>query len=279
MLCHKHYFICSRRVTHRDWKWSRMMANTTLLVIFAVVNVIVTGLFAGLVIRQYAKRRHIYQLYWMLALLMAFFATLSYVFMVLVGPTTTAGIVFFRLYYILGAALAPSWLGLGSIALVTGSRATRITFFALLVASVLTAVLIAINPLDLKALAQVAGTPGAGILQPGIWLVLTITLNSLGVLAVVGVAAYSGWKLWRRARSIAGFDPRNLLWANILILVGDLLNAAAGTSARAFGLESSFWLIMSLGWIAFFTGVVLTGRRKPPVATQQETRSDTTVTA
>lgn len=254
------------------------MANTTLLVIFAIANVIVTGLFAGLVTRQYAKRRRIYQLFWMLALLMAFFATLSYVCMALVGPTTGAGILFFRLYYILGAALAPSWLGLGSIALVTGERTTRITFFILLVASALTAFLIAINPIDLHNLSQVVGTPGAGILQPGIWLILTITLNSLGVLAVVGVAAYSGWKLRRRAKSVAGFDPRNLLWANILILVGDLLNAAAGTSARAFGLESSFWLIMALGWIAFFTGVVLTGKRKAPAA-QQEKRNDSTVTA
>jgi len=253
------------------------MANTTLLVVFAVVNVVVTGLFAGLVTRQYAKRRRIYQLFWMLALLMAFFATLSYVCMALIGPTTGAGIIFFRLYYILGAALAPSWLGLGSIALVTGTRTNRITFAALLVVSVLTAVLIAINPIDLHSLSQVAGTPGAGILQIGAWLVFTITLNSLGVLAVVGVAAYSGWKLLRRAKSVAGFDPRDLLWANVLILVGDLLNAAAGTSARFFNLESSFWLIMALGWVAFFTGVLLTGKRKAPVATVQPARKDETI--
>ncbi len=252
------------------------MANTTLLVVFAVVNVVVTGLFAGLVTRQYAKRRRIYQLFWMLALLMAFFATLSYVFMVLIGPTTSAGIIFFRLYYILGAALAPSWLGLGSIALVTGPRATRITFVILLVVSVLTAVLIAINPIDLHSLSQVAGTPGAGILQPGAWLVFIITLNSLGVLAVVGVAAYSGWKLLRRAKSVGGFDPRNLLWANVLILVGDLLNAAAGTSAKFFGLESSFWLIMALGWGVFFAGVVLTGKRIVPAAMAQPARKDET---
>lgn len=245
------------------------MANNTFLVIFAAVNVVVTGLFAGLVTRQFMKRRRIYQLYWMIALLMAFFATLSYVCMVLVGPTSGAGVVFFRLYYILGAALAPSWLGLGSIALVTGPGTTRITFFALLLVSIITAVLIAVNPIDMKSLAQVAGTPGAGILQIGVWLAFTITLNTLGVVAVVGVAAYSGWKLLRRASSVAGFHPGNLLWANILILVGDLLNAAAGTSAKFFGLESSFWLVMALGWTAFYAGVILTGRRKVPSAARE----------
>ena len=78
---------------------------------------------------------------------------------------------------------------------------------------------------------------------------------------MVGVAVYSGWKLWRRSSNVAGFNPGNLLWANVLILIGDALNAAAGTLARFFGLASSFWLIMAFGWIAFFTGVLLTGRR------------------
>src|SRR5579864_7616831 len=178
------------------------MSNTTILVIFAVVNVVVTGLFAGLVTRQFAKRHRIYQLYWMIALLMAFIATLSYVSMVLIGPTSSAGVVFFRLYYILGASLAPSWLGLGSIALVTGPKTTRITFMVLLLLSAITAVLIALNPIDatgMKNLAEIAGTSGTGILAQGVWLIFTITLNSLGVIAVVGVAVYSGWKLLRRA--------------------------------------------------------------------------------
>jgi hypothetical protein len=240
------------------------MSNNTVLLIFAIINVAVTGIFAAVVARQFAQRRRIYQLFWMVALLMAFFATLSYVFMVIVTPTSSAGVVFFRAYYILGAALAPSWLGLGSIALVTGPRVTRISLAALAVLSLLDAVLISSIPIDatgMHNLSQIAGTPGTGILQLGFWLILTIVLNTLGVLAVVGVAVYSGWKLWRRQSSVAGFHPGNLLWANVLILVGDLLNAAAGTTARAFGLNSSFWLVMTAGWIVFFTGVLLTSRR------------------
>lgn len=238
------------------------MSNTVILLVFAFVNVGVTGLFAGMVLRQFVKRRRVYQLYWMIALLMAFFATLSYACMVIVGPTSSAGIIFFRLYYILGAALAPSWLGLGSIALVTSARVTRISLALLSLLSILVAVLIAITPVDMHNLSQIGGTPGTGILQIGFWLVLTVTLNTLGVLAVVGVAIYSGWKLWRRQASVAGFHPGNLLWANVLILIGDLLNAAAGTFARLFGLASSFWLIMASGWIVFFIGVLLTGRRR-----------------
>jgi hypothetical protein len=119
----------------------------------------------------------------------------------------------------------------------------------------------------MSKLSIIAGTPGTGILEPGAWLVTIIILNTLGVLAVVGVAIYSGWKLIRRQSSVAGIQTINLLWANVLILVGDLLNAAAGSLARFFGLQSSFWIIQALGWTAFFAGVLIASHR-PATAEQ-----------
>src|SRR5438067_1970212 len=114
---------------------------------------------------------------------------------------------------------------------------------------------------NMSKLSQIAGTPGTGILEPGAWLVTIIILNTLGVLAVVGVALYSGWKLIRRQSSVAGIQTINLLWVNVLILIGDLLNAAAGSLARFFGLQSSFWIIQALGWTVFFAGVLIASRR------------------
>jgi type IV secretory pathway TrbD component len=43
--------------------------------------------------------------------------------------------------------------------------------------------------------------------------------------------------------------------------VGDLLNGLAGTLARFLGLESTFWLVMSLGWVLFLAGVLLASQR------------------
>jgi hypothetical protein len=113
----------------------------------------------------------------------------------------------------------------------------------------------------MSKLSQIAGTPGTGILEPGAWLITIIILNTLGVLAVVGVALYSGWKLIRRQSSVAGIQTINLLWANLLILAGDLLNAAAGSLARFFGLQSSFWIIQACGWTVFYVGVLIASRR------------------
>jgi hypothetical protein len=248
-------------------RWNQTMTNNSILLLFAIVNVVVTGLFAGAVLRQYVRRRRASQLYWSIALIMAFLATLAYVLMVIVGPTSNAGIVFFRIYYILGGALVPAWLGLGSIALVASPRITRICLIVLSVLSVLAIVLISTATINISNLSHIAGTPGTGTLNPGAWLVTIIVLNTLGVLAVVGVAVYSGWKLATRQSSVAGIQTINLLWANVLILVGVLLNAAAGTLARFFGLESSFWIIQALGWTVFFAGVLLASRR--PVTTRQ----------
>jgi hypothetical protein len=243
------------------------MTNNSILLLFAIVNVIVTGLFAVAVLRQYTRRKRASQLYWSIALIMAFLATLSYVLMVIVGPTSSIGVALFRIYYIFGAALVPAWLGLGSVALVASPPITRICLIALCALSILAIVLIATATINISKLSQIAGTPGTGILEPGAWLVTIIILNTLGVLAVVGVALYSGWKLIRRQSSVAGIQTINLLWANVLILAGDLLNAAAGSLARFFGLQSSFWIIQAFGWTVFFAGVLIASHR-PATARQ-----------
>jgi len=235
--------------------------HNPILLLYPIINVVVTALFAGVVLRQYMQRHRIYQLYWAIALSMAFLATLAYVLMIAVQPTSVVGVLFFRVYYIFGGALVPAWLGLGSIALVTKVRVARISLIVLCILSVLAVVLISLAKVDLTRLSHIAGTPGTGILQSGAWLITIIILNILGVLAVVGVAIYSGWKLARRQQSVAGLSTSNILWANVLILIGDLLNGLAGTLARFLGVESIFWLVMSLGWVMFLIGVLLASRR------------------
>ncbi|MBV9708480.1 MAG: hypothetical protein JO125_13835, partial [Chloroflexi bacterium] len=64
-----------------------------------------------------------------------------------------------------------------------------------------------------------------------------------------------------RQASIGGLSTKNILWANMLILCGDLLNAAAGSLARFFNFDIAFWLIMAVGWVVFFIGVVFASRR------------------
>jgi MFS family permease len=243
--------------TYKEREIKKM--NIGILLLYPIINVIVTGLFAGVVTRQYLQRHRAYQFFWAIALGMAFFGSLAYVVMILVHPASDIGVLFFRIYYILGAALIAAWLGLGSIALVASVRMTRICLAVLSVPSVLAVILIAFTNVDRQQLSQIAGTPGTGILQPGTgpWLITIIILNTLGVVAVVGVAFYSAWQVQRRQGS------GSLLRANILIIAGALIIALAGTTARL-GVKNVFWLIMALGWIVFFIGVLLASRARHP---------------
>ncbi|GCE19790.1 hypothetical protein [Dictyobacter kobayashii] len=251
--------------------------NTILLLLPPLINVLVTGIFAFVILRQYISRRRSYQLYWSISLLMAFVATLAYMAMLMVGPTSEPGTYFFRLYYALGGTIMPSWLGMGSIALISKPRVSRAFVGFLLLLSLIAGTFVLDATIDMARLSHIAGTPGTGTLQPGPWLVMTILLNTLGVVAVAGVALLSGWKMLRKQARMGEIRTSNILWANIFIFTGAILNAAAGTLARFLGLDSIFWLIMALGWIVLFLGVLLASRRSRHshnVATAQTTHTD-----
>lgn len=161
----------------------------------------------------------------------------------------------------------PAWLGLGSLALTGGKRLTRILVGVVSLLSFIAMAFIFDATINMPVLAKIAGTPGTGILERGPWLIITIVLNTFGIVAVAGVALYSGWKLAKRQASIAGMNTDTILWANACIFVGAILDALAGTLARLFGLDSAFWLIMALGWIILFIGALLASRRSHAVAT------------
>src|SRR5258707_11719076 len=132
------------------------MSQNAVLFVFALVNVLVVAVFAGTILGQYVRHRREAQLYWTLALLMAFIATLAYILMVASTPTSQMGIFYFRLYYTLGAALTPAWLGLGSLALVLGKRVVRTCGFLLCGASLLAVVTVSAASIDMTALGKAA---------------------------------------------------------------------------------------------------------------------------
>lgn len=237
------------------------MVNTILLLLPPLINVLVTGIFTVVILRQYVRRRRNYQLYWSIALSMAFIATMAYMAMVLVGPISVPGTYFFRLYYAFGGTLMPAWLGLGSIGLAGKSRLTRVCVGFLTLFSTIALIFVMDATIDMAKLSHIAGTPGTGTLQAGPWLVMTILLNTLGVVAVAGVALVSGWKLLRKQATMGSMKTSTILWANVFIFIGAILNGLAGSLARFLGVDSIFWLIMAVGWIVLFLGVLLAGHR------------------
>jgi hypothetical protein len=228
--------------------------------LYPLAVAVVSAAFAAAVARQYSRRRRPYQLVWLVALAMSALASAIYV---LALPPRSSDLAF-RVYYVLGGLLMPAWLGLGSVYLVAPRRVADLSLAALVNAGALGAGAVFSAGIDSGALARLNGGPGTGVLEPGLWLPLTILLNTSGVLAVVGVAVYSAARLGRRRGS------GRLVTANALIAIGDLVVGVAGSMART-GRPELFWVTMLAGWVVIFVGFLLT---QPASVTDSRPDSD-----
>jgi hypothetical protein len=213
------------------------------------------SLFFGVaVFRQYLSRRRPYQLAWCASLGSAALGSLAYVVFLAADKSELA----FRLYYVFGALLTAPLLGLGSLLLIArGDRArerVRIIVYVVVVGSLVGTLLLLINPVNASVLRQLNGGPGTDpdVYKSGPWLVFLIVLNIFGALAVIGVALYSGWNLWRRNGS------GRLVGANALIALGTIVISQAGGMARSGFGAGAFWLTMTVGWVVLFGGFLLT---------------------
>lgn len=214
----------------------------------AAAVTLVTTAMAWTVGRQWYARRRPYQAAWLLALAMAAFAAGCYALFLVTGRPA----VLFRLYYLFGAALNVAFLGLGSLFLVA-KRSLRYVVIILVVTSIVTASAVFSASIDT---AQLATTTGAGtqVLLAGPWLPLLVVMNTFGTICLVGVALFSAGRTW-----LSHLYPERAI-ANVIIAVGALTIAGAGTVARLAG-AGAFWVIMLIGWTIMFIGFMATSRR------------------
>ncbi|MCL4507893.1 MAG: hypothetical protein M1296_00040 [Chloroflexi bacterium] len=205
------------------------------------------AIFSVLVWHDWVYRHRPHQLYWAVALTMACVASASYCLFLLTGRP----IFLFRLYYLFGAALNVSFLGLGSIALFS-RRPLRALAGVLVGLSLITALSLFTASYSPSSLLHASGA-GTNVFVPGGWLILLIVNNTFGTVCLVGIAALTGWRGIRHPKS------RGLAISQITIAAGALVVAAAGTTARLFS-ASGFWVVMLLGWSVLFTGFLLANR-------------------
>ena len=208
---------------------------------------LVTAAMAWTVGKQWYARRRPYQAAWLAALLMAAIAAGSYASFLVIGRPA----LLFRLYYLFGAALNVAFLGLGSLYLAF-QRSLRSLVIGLVVTSIVTASAIFAAPINAGRLAATTGA-GTNVLVNGPWLPLLILLNSFGTICLIGVALYSAQRTWRSHQ-----HPERAV-ANVVIAIGALTIAGAGTFARLAG-GGGFWVTMLIGWTVMFAGFMATSR-------------------
>lgn len=220
------------------------------------VSTAVTLLFAAMVFNRYLKGRRWYTLMWSLGLFLYGAGTFAEAYLALVWSD-----VLLRVWYLAGAMLTAAWLGQGTVYLLVRRQGVAHGFaVGLLIASLLAVGLVFSLPLDASqfALHMPLSTQYKSIMfdRPALMIVLTILLNIYGTITLVGGAAYSAWLFWRKQ------VLSNRMWGNVLIAVGALFPAGAGTLIRL-GLADWLYLSELLGAIIMFAGFWLAVQPQP----------------
>ncbi|MBI3521972.1 MAG: hypothetical protein HY071_02585 [Chloroflexi bacterium] len=207
----------------------------------ALVAVLVSGAFSGVVARQYARRHHPYQIVWAIGLAMFAIAAFAGLLARAGGATETE----YRVFYLFGAILNVAWLALGTIYLVA-PRAARASLAAVIVLSAVSAIAVFSAPVDLRA----ATDTGKGFAEAPFPRILAAVGSGVGSIVLIGGALWSAWVFFRKRD-----NPRRAL-ANVIIAVGVIIVAAGGTAAFT-GASGILELTNLIGIAVMFAGFLL----------------------
>jgi len=206
-----------------------------------VLTTLVAAAFAIAVGAQYARKRHPYQLFWGIGLLLFTVAAASGALARTGGATETE----YRLFYLFGAITNVAWLALGTVYI----TAPRFGTIALAIVTVLSAVsLYAVfaTPVNLA----VAIDTGKGFPDGSLPRILAAIGSGVGSLVLIGGALWSAWVFVQRRR-----NGRRAI-ANIIIAVGVFIVAAGGTAAFT-GASGILELTNLIGIAVMFVGFLL----------------------
>ncbi len=207
-----------------------------------LLSAVVSAVFSGFVLLQYARRRHRYQLVWGIGLAMFSIAATAG-FLARSGGADEAE---YRVFYLFGAILNVAWLATGTVALLARRRVTDLTIAGVLVFSAVSAVIVLSSPVDLTA----AIDSGRGFQDvPGPRILAAIG-SGVGTFVLVGGVLLSGWGFARR-----GHQARRAV-ANVVIALGVIITAGGGTATFS-GASGVVELSNLVGITVMFLGFLL----------------------
>jgi hypothetical protein len=205
---------------------------------------LVTGLiglvYVGLLVAQWTRRRKPHQLAWAVGFVIYAVAALMEAYSEYTqmwDPTV------YSIYIVLAASMV-GFLGLGTLYLITKKRLLPNAYlsFVLVCMVVFFWGVLSLPLVETKVEADALGMPALLLyeLKPGITVggaalgpggefprVMSLPLNITGTLLLLGGSAWSIIKFWPKK------EYRYRVWANVLIIIGTLVIAGAGSMARA----------------------------------------------
>jgi len=205
-----------------------------------LLSTIVSFVFAGAVLVQYASRRRPYQLVWAIGLVWYGASTLTEVLWGLRVQNEAV----YRLWYLIGVYFVASYLGMGTVYLLAPRRVAHWTMALLALGSLVAVYLLLTVPVNLAAL---PGGRLTGDALPNYVRLLTPFFNTFGAAALVLGAAYSAWIYWSKHTY-----PERVV-SNVLIAIGGLFPSTGGILLRL-GIPDLFYLFEFIGVALIFAG-------------------------
>jgi hypothetical protein len=206
--------------------------------------------YTGLLVRQFVTRKKMHQLMWAIGFL--FYATAA-IMEAWSEYTQHWDPTMYRVYIVLAASLV-GFLGNGTVYLITKKRTVGNIYF--LVNLVLLAIFFYGTftvKLDLTRLVPGIVVGGQALGPASAFpRIMSLPFNIPGSLVLLGGSAWSVIKFWGKR------EFRYRAWANVLIIIGTLIIAGAGSMARA-GISEGLYLAEMVASAILLWGFLLAG--------------------
>lgn len=220
------------------------------MVVFPVISAVLAALCAVVIGRDALRRPRADKLAWLIAFTMFALAAGADAWGREVGWSEGLA----RVYYATGPALVVAFLAIGELYLLFPNRMGRFAPGAAILLTAVWVTLVTGAPIDTGRLAS---DGWEAIDRSGALRVMSIAINSVGTLIIVGGLLWSVWRFWKTG------SHRNRMIGCILIVTGTLAVAMGGTLTR-FGHYEYLYIAMSIGIALIFGGVLWTRRPDRP---------------
>ncbi len=238
------------RPTHRHPGPPRETDSSQPVIIFPIICSILSAMCAVVIFRDALKRPRPDKVVWSIAFAMFALAAGADAAGIALGWTTWLA----KAYYASGPALVVAYLAIGQLYLLFPNAMRRFGVGATMLVTALWVSLVVNAPIDNARLAE----DGWDAIERGPEMVaVTILINSIGTLIIVGGTAWSVWRFWRSG------THRHRMFGCALICAGTIAVAAGGSLTR-FGHYEYLYIAMAVGVAMIFGGVLVSRRPDAP---------------
>lgn len=227
------------------------------MVVFPILSATIAALCAVVMARDARRRPRPDKIAWLIAFIMFALAAGADAAGRELGWTEWLA----RLYYATGPALVVAFLAIGELYLLAPKRMGRFAPGAAVLLTAVWATLVLGAPIDQ---ARLASDGWEAIDRSGALKAMSLTINIVGTLILVGGLL---WSIWRFSRTGAF---RNRMIGCSLIVAGTIAVAMGGTLTRL-GHYEYLYIAMSIGIALIFGGVLWTRRPDRPAVSANET--------